>query len=1307
MPRGITTTNTVPNPIATQTVIPDATSGVVAPGVVPNSQSSLVTQTTTNPSIISSPVVPDLTTSVNVPGLTTTQDDTPTTATPGKFARGLDKLKVKDPISKQPQKVFQDFNKITDTFSSLVAYVRDIADPVFFNSEYIIFTANKGLRDFYTTTDTLTTQIGYGRELAEVINFADLGIEYNLSANYNDTLTITELLDIALQYIKDISGVETTSIVDLEISNSVSSIQADNTTTTDILAKLFSAEISADFAYSNDADYAYSLLRFLQDYLQVATETPITPYKLFTEILTVQETSKRVWSIFREFSDLVISTDDYYGASNIDDDQYADFNKGVVDLLNINELVDVLPYFAVYINPEDFYSGVDSTSILTNKILNSNINSANNELVELNIGKNVQELKTISELVNFTNNLEKLSPVVTLEDLITSLGRVLYSFARPADAPEITLQSLVLNAVSTTDILIPEMTFRRLLQSISLQNDSNYILDVAKYLVSPIYTQSQTSILKSTGFEDSVSNTDDFNRQVDYKRAISDFITTTDDYYGTANIDDDQYANFDKRINDDLLIQQRFQKYFTTVKQSAIYSTNTPLLELVNNYYELKKVSDLESAEYFKVSADSLSINNPIVIDISKIFEELLSISDPLISQSLFNRSFTDQIVNSSSNSILISIPEIDAVTQTSNFSRIVNYIRNIDENKTTSELFTSRSQLVKINQLSIQDAFDRRFIRQTGDSQLQHSETFRKVVSYVRNIQDLITTTDDYYGAANIDDDQIATVKKRLVDPVDINDLDLFILKNLYITETSAATTLNPISLNTTKPLSDLLQTSRFNYADVFKVLLDSATLSEIQYANVNTVVNDALAATDPYFSISGFNRVFVDRANITEYIDSIATSIIKSDAVTAQDYYSGVANFYRQVDELKTFTDQTVLYFSKYYRSEPLSIDDTNAKRVNKYPDNDLVTQTDESFTVTDFVRNFQDFIDATDDYYAQANIDDDQYADFIKSVADNVTIGEAVDVLPITFTIYSPQEALFANSDTNSMFISIYPNTETISKFEERIIDINKYIPTDTIYNYSQPKSFIRHVNDDDSITTSEDIVFTNVVYIDFLVEIIGSDDYEYSLETRKVQADTLVLAEYLIKEMYYRRIIPEILSINSGLERRYIQVNKDLDNTNNYVYLQNNDTQYLKPNKGLTDQNFVFEDFTTRLTSSFGLYDTVTATDDYYGAANIDDDQYATFNKTLSDTNTTTDTFKYTAFIQQLQAFTLSEENKFNVGKNVVETLHFMETFTYDKFAVTLFSDQILKSDSGTINNQNYFASTYVAPGYVGTNRTIGS
>jgi hypothetical protein len=83
--------------------------------------------------------------------------------------------------------------------------------------------------------------------------------------------------------------------------------------------------------------------------------------------------------------------------------------------------------------------------------------------------------------------------------------------------------------------------------------------------------------------------------------------------------------------------------------------------------------------------------------------------------------------------------------------------------------------------------------------------------------------------------------------------------------------------------------------------------------------------------------------------------------------------------------------------------------------------------------------------------------------------------------------------------------------------------------------------------------------------------------------------------------------------------------------------------------------------------WNVNDSTTASDDVLGVANTDDDQTASIGKNAFENITETDSVT-----------TLTGLNK---------------------------NEQVSKSDSGLINNQNYFSSNYIIPGYVGTNTSF--
>jgi hypothetical protein len=112
------------------------------------------------------------------------------------------------------------------------------------------------------------------------------------------------------------------------------------------------------------------------------------------------------------------------------------------------------------------------------------------------------------------------------------------------------------------------------------------------------------------------------------------------------------------------------------------------------------------------------------------------------------------------------------------------------------------------------------------------------------------------------------------------------------------------------------------------------------------------------------------------------------------------------------------------------------------------------------------------------------------------------------------------------------------------------------------------------------------------------------------------------------------------------------------------------------------------------------DLINSTDDYYGNTTVDDDQYATFTKLSVDTALTTDTSTRKTILNNILLLNTTESltNAINLHKQ--DTNLITETFKLSEYAQII--DTILSTDSGTLNNQNYYSEKYVTPGYVGVN-----
>ena len=131
----------------------------------------------------------------------------------------------------------------------------------------------------------------------------------------------------------------------------------------------------------------------------------------------------------------------------------------------------------------------------------------------------------------------------------------------------------------------------------------------------------------------------------------------------------------------------------------------------------------------------------------------------------------------------------------------------------------------------------------------------------------------------------------------------------------------------------------------------------------------------------------------------------------------------------------------------------------------------------------------------------------------------------------------------------------------------------------------------------------------------------------------------------------------------------------------------DTVELTLGKSVSETVQSFID-TLSFNASIVISDTLTTTDDFQGEANIDDDAWSTFGKSLAESTQTQELVSL--------AFTRTPfSDAASIGSDVVVT-------QANKNIVDPLSSIV---EEGWMNNQNYFAEDYISPGYAGTNYTF--
>jgi hypothetical protein len=185
--------------------------------------------------------------------------------------------------------------------------------------------------------------------------------------------------------------------------------------------------------------------------------------------------------------------------------------------------------------------------------------------------------------------------------------------------------------------------------------------------------------------------------------------------------------------------------------------------------------------------------------------------------------------------------------------------------------------------------------------SEFDVSDSFSRAVSYNRNLLDVVSSTDDFYGSANVDDDQTARFGKNIVTILDTTDIKLFDASKVLSSQTL------------TNDQNVLQVQKRFNSLAIFehqtsfitgKNLLDLADVSELVSKQTAKTLNTSFALEDSVSLQAGYFRTVLEQVNLT---DSNLKSVSKVavDSASLEDSFSRVVGFNRALSSQFAGTD------------------------------------------------------------------------------------------------------------------------------------------------------------------------------------------------------------------------------------------------------------------------------------------------------------------------------------------------------------------------------------------------------------------
>ena len=424
---------------------------------------------------------------------------------------------------------------ITKNYSKLNTELINIADPVF-------KTVRLPKTDNFQVTDQFSKFVAYGRLFVDQINITD---DYQGAANIDDDQYVTfgkaliDLINLPEYIAKNISkplATDQVNILETKFAN-IKLLKTDAFTIGDLVSKTVQIKPSI-FVNVNEQQYKSISTSFL-DNTTVTDNIRKLSNLLKLDNVNITDSFSRTVNYLRTLIDQINVTDDYLGNANVDDDQYVAFGKRIIDQVNIAEniLKNITKSVADTVNTTEtkFVNiallKVDSWTVTEQPFKNIGINRIEVVNTAEIFTRTVNYLRTIQESGIFDYlMLENLSDFLLLEtgDFLITEAMV---------------------GLSVSDII-------QISRAITLADQFN-VLD---------------TLLKRTGkiLTDQINTTDNFTRTINYLRTFTDQINTTDDYLGNANIDDDQYVTFGKRIVDIVNFAENSYKSTTKILQDIV-----------------------------------------------------------------------------------------------------------------------------------------------------------------------------------------------------------------------------------------------------------------------------------------------------------------------------------------------------------------------------------------------------------------------------------------------------------------------------------------------------------------------------------------------------------------------------------------------------------------------------------------------------------------------------------------------------------------------------------------------------------------
>ena len=200
--------------------------------------------------------------------------------------------------------------------------------------------------------------------------------------------------------------------------------------------------------------------------------------------------------------------------------------------------------------------------------------------------------------------------------------------------------------------------------------------------------------------------------------------------------------------------------------------------------------------------------------------------------------------------------------------------------------------------------------------------------------------------------------------------------------------------------------------------------------------------------------------------------------------------------------------------------------------------------------------------------------------------------------------------------------------------------------------------------------------------------------FRITTNQVSSDAISISEIFSRVFVAIRDFSENSYISEVFFKSFFKATNELLSIADVV------TNIIAPNK--VEVVYTTE-VISRVTNKV-LTDLVASTDDFYGLANVDDDQTARIDKVVIESSILTELFsRITAFIRSFtDVATISEEFRNSISKIFSDQINGSDIVT--KLYAKVSTETVSSSQTLSINIQSYFQQDYVELGYTGQTYT---